>query len=57
MINELSPEDLQRFLLDLGYTIHKGIGVLKDQSWSEEYFFIDDCLLNKANQAITLNFY
>ena len=38
--NNLRNAALQRHLIDHGYTVHNGIGVSKDQSWSEESCFI-----------------
>ena len=49
--NERRNEYLQRYLLDWGYTIHKGIGISKDQSWSEESFFIENIELEDARTA------
>jgi hypothetical protein len=49
--NERRNEDLQQYLLDRGYTIHKGIGTSKDQSWSEESFFIENIELEDARTA------
>jgi hypothetical protein len=49
--NERRNEDLQQYLLDRGYTIHKGIGISKDQSWSEESFFIENIELEDARAA------
>jgi hypothetical protein len=46
--NEKRNEDLQRQLLDQGYSIHKGIGISKDQNWSEESFFIENIQLEDA---------
>lgn len=49
--NKRRNEDLQRYLLDRGYSIHKGIGISKDQSWSEESFFIENIELEDARTA------
>jgi hypothetical protein len=49
--NQLRNATLQRHLIDLGYTIHNGIGISKDQSWSEESFFIENISLEDARQA------
>jgi hypothetical protein len=49
--NEQRNEDLQQYLLDRGYSIHKGIGISKDQSWSEESFFIENIELEDARTA------
>ena len=49
--NDLRNAALQRHLIDHGYTVHKGIGVSKDQSWSEESFFIENINLEDARQA------
>lgn len=49
--NEQRNEDLQRFLIDRGYSIHKGIGISKDQTWSEESFFIENIELEDARTA------
>ena len=49
--NNLRNASLQRHLIDLGYTVHKGIGVSKDQSWSEESFFIENISHEDARQA------
>lgn len=49
--NERRNEDLKRYLLDRGYSIHKGIGISKDQSWSEESFFIENIELEDARTA------
>lgn len=37
--------------LDHGYTVHKGIGISKNQSWSEESFFIENISLEDSRQA------
>jgi hypothetical protein len=49
--NEQRNEDLQQYLLDRGYSIHKGVGISKDQSWSEESFFIENISLEDARTA------
>ena len=49
--NEKRNEDLQRQLLDQGYSIHNGIGISKDQNWSEESFFIENIQLEDARTA------
>ncbi len=49
--NERRNEDLQQYLLDRGYTNHKGIGISKDLSWSEESFFIENIELEDARTA------
>jgi hypothetical protein len=49
--NDLRNAALQRHLIDQGYTIHNGIGISKDQSWSEESFFIENIRLEDARQA------
>jgi hypothetical protein len=49
--NEQRNEDLQQYLLDRGYSIHKGIGISKDQSWAEESFFIENIELEDARTA------
>jgi hypothetical protein len=49
--NEQRNEDLQQYLLDRGYPIHKGIGISKDQTWSEESFFIENIELEDARTA------
>ena len=49
--NDLRNAALQRHLIDQGYTIHNGIGISKDQSWSEESFFIENITLEDARQA------
>jgi hypothetical protein len=49
--NQLRNATLQRHLIDLGYIIHNGIGISKDQSWSEESFFIENISLEDARQA------
>ena len=49
--NELRNEALQRDLTDHGYTVHNGIGISKDQSWSEESFFIEHISLEDARAA------
>ncbi len=49
--NEQRNEDLQQYLFDRGYSIHKGIGISKDQSWSEESFFIENISLEDARAA------
>jgi hypothetical protein len=49
--NNLRNASLQRHLIDQGYTIHNGIGISKDQSWSEESFFIENISLKDARQA------
>jgi hypothetical protein len=49
--NEKRNEDLQRHLLDQGYSILKGIGISKDQNWSEESFFIENIQLEEARTA------
>jgi hypothetical protein len=51
--NERRNEDLQRYLVDRGYTIRKGIGISKDQSWSEESYFIENIKLEEARTAST----
>ena len=40
--NDVRNAALQRHLIDHGYTVHNGIGISKDQSWSEESFFMED---------------
>jgi hypothetical protein len=42
---------LQQYLFDRGYSIHNGIGISKDQSWSEESFFIENIELEDARTA------
>jgi hypothetical protein len=49
--NEQRNEDLERYLLDRGYNIHKGIGISKDQTWSEVSFFIENIELEDARLA------
>ena len=49
--NEQRNEHLQQYLLDRGYSIHKGIGISKDQSWSEKSFFIENISLADARTA------
>ena len=49
--NDLRNAALQRHLIDHGYTVHNGIGISKDQSWSEESFFIENISLEDARQA------
>jgi hypothetical protein len=49
--NEQRNEDLQQYLLDQGYSIHKGVGISKDQTWSEDSFFIENISLEDARQA------
>ena len=49
--NEQRNENLQRYLLDRDYSIHKGIGISKDQTWSEESFFIENIELEDARTA------
>ena len=49
--NDVRNAALQRHLIDLGYTVHNGIGISKDQSWSEESFFIENIRLKDARQA------
>ncbi len=49
--NELRNAALQRHLIDHGYTVHNGIGVSKDQTWSEESFFIENIELEDARTA------
>ena len=49
--NEQRNEDLQGYLIDRGYYIHKGIGISKDQTWSEESFFIENISLEDARTA------
>ena len=49
--NERRNEDLQQYFLDRGYIIHKGIGISKDQSWSEESFFNENIELEDARTA------
>ena len=49
--NDVRNASLQRHLIDLGYTVHNGIGISKDQSWSEESFFIENISLEDARQA------
>jgi hypothetical protein len=49
--NEQRNEDLQQYLLDRGYSIHKGVGISKDQTWSEDSFFIENISLEDARQA------
>jgi hypothetical protein len=49
--NEQRNEDLQQYLLERGYSIHKGIGISKDQSWAEESFFIENIELEDARAA------
>lgn len=44
-------EDLQLYLLDQGYSIHNGIGISKDQNWSEESFFIENIQLEDSRTA------
>jgi hypothetical protein len=49
--NERRNWDLQRYFLDRVYSIHKGIGISKDQSWSEESFFIENIEIEDARTA------
>ena len=49
--NNLRNAALQRHLIDHGYTVHNGIGISKDQSWSEESFFIENISHEDARQA------
>ena len=49
--NELRNAALQNHLIDHSYTVHNGIGVSKDQTWSEESFFIENISLKDARQA------
>ena len=49
--NDVRNAALQRHLIDQGYTVHNGIGISKDQSWSEESFFIEYISLEDARQA------
>ena len=49
--NDVRNAALQRHLIDQGYTVHNGIGISKDQSWSEESFFIENISLEDARQA------
>ena len=49
--NDVRNAALQRHLIDQGYTVHNGIGISKDQSWSEESFFIENINLDDARQA------
>ena len=49
--NEQRNEDLRGYLKDRGYSIHKGIGISKDQFWSEESFFIENIELEDARTA------
>jgi len=46
--NDHRNAELQRLLIDQGYSIHKGIGISKDQDWSEESFFIENIDLEVA---------
>ena len=46
--NEQRNEDLRQFLIDQEFSIHNGIGVSKDQTWSEESFFIENINLENA---------
>jgi hypothetical protein len=49
--NELRNAALQNHLIDHSYTVHNGIGVSKDQTWSEDSFFIENISLEDARQA------
>ena len=49
--NDVRNASLQRHLIDLGYTVHNGIGISKDQSWSEESFFIENISFEDSRQA------
>ena len=49
--NELRNAALRNHLIDHSYTVHNGIGVSKDQTWSEESFFIENISLKDARQA------
>ena len=53
--NDFRNLALKKQLLEKGYLIHAGIGVSKNEDWSEDSFFIENIKLETAN-AISLKY-
>ena len=48
--NDVRSLALKSELTEQGFIIHEGIGISKNEDWSEESFFIENISLEKANE-------